>query len=453
VSGGSTATGTRAVVMGASIAGLAVARALASHFAEVVVVERDALPDGPTPRRGVPQDRHIHLLLAAGVRALEALFPGLLDDLAAAGAPRMGVDRARLCFNGHRLASPTTAEQGIAATRPFLEWHVRQRVIAQPGVRLYDQEEVVGLVTGDDPVRVLGARVRGRGDAAAERTERCELVVDCSGRRSAVPRWLEQLGFAAPSTDEVPVDVHYRTHLLEHVEDQLDGAALIAVGPTSVLPRGGVVMRVEGGRALATVYGLCGERPPGGLEQLEGYASDLPIGDVARVIRAGEPVGQATSYRFPANRRRRYEHLDDLPSGLLVAGDAVCSFNPIYGQGMTVAALEAVILRGLLGEEGVPSPQRWFAAIGPVVDGAWTLATGSDLAVSCVSGTRTRATRWQHGYVERLHAAARHDPVLTDRFFRVSGLTAPPSLLLRPGTLARVARGNVGRRRRTRTER
>ncbi len=437
--------GGRAVVIGASIAGLTAARALIEHFDEVVIVERDRLPDGPTPRRGVPQGRHIHLLLAAGARALEDLCPGIIEDMTAAGAPSTGVDRARLCFNGHRLAKPSAGERGIGATRPFLEWHVLERVGSEPELEVHDEVAVTDLVLDDDGARVAGVRVQDTGRADDERTMPCDAVVDASGRRSPTPRWLEEHGYEPPPVDEVPVDVHYATHLVEQADQALAGDHIVAVGPRGEVPLGGVVLRVEDDRAIVTLYGLCGERPPRDLAGLESFATRLPIEDVAEVVREGDPVTDPASFRFPANRRHRYERLRSLPFGLLVTGDAVSSFNPIYGQGMTVAALEAVTLRNLLAEGGVPSPVRWFGSITPVVDRAWDVAIGADLALPCVPGRRNWSTRCQNAYVEKLHAAARHDPTLTDRFFRVSGLSEPASRLLRPGTLARVLRGSMRR--------
>jgi 2-polyprenyl-6-methoxyphenol hydroxylase-like FAD-dependent oxidoreductase len=441
-----------AIVIGASIAGLVVARALTDRFDRVTVLERDRLPDRPAPRRGVPQGRHVHLLLAAGARALEELFPGLLDELFAAGASDVGIDRARLCFNGHRLARMASDTAAVGASRPLVEAHVRRRVATDPAIGIRHRTEVRGLIAGPDRRRITGVRTVARtgGDGApptdgdgAEQELWADLVVDCSGRRSRTPRWLAALGYPPPPVDELPVDVRYATRHYRVPTSALAGDRLIAIGPTPSGGRGGVALSIEGARWVVTLYGLCGRRPALDPDGFEALTTELPIGDIRDLVRVGEPLDEPTGFRYPANRRHRYEQLDRLPHGLLVAGDAVCTFNPIYGQGMTVAALQATALRRLLRGPEPPTPRRWFDVVTPTIDAAWDVATGADLAIDGVPGRGRVADRLGNAYVTRLHAAARTDPVLTERFVRVSGLLDPPSRLLRPATVARVLRGAV----------
>lgn len=271
-----------------------------------------------------------------------------------------------------------------------------------------------------------------------------DVVVDCSGRRSPLPQWLAELGHARPDVDQLGVDLHYAT-CRYHVPAEVDDDLMVMVGPTPTGPRGGAMMRIEDGSRLVTLAGLGGERPPLDREGFEAYAATLASDDIHRALAGGQPLEEPSAFRFPAGVRHRYERFDRLPEGLLVAGDAVCSFNPIYGQGMTVAALEAATLRRHLTGGGVPTATRWFTAIAPVVDAAWDMAAGADLALECIEGHRSLPTRLLNRYVARLHAAATHDPALAERFLRVSGLLDPPSRLLRPGTVARVL---GGRRRR-----
>lgn len=436
-----------AVVVGASMAGLCVARALADTFDRVTVVDRDRLPHEAAHRNGAPQDRHLHAILAAGLDAFEELFPGLRDELTTNGAVTAGLHRWRFCLNGHRLTpmrehrAPTL----IQATCPFIEAHVRERVRADPAITLLDRCEVRGVVPCPDRRRVLGARVMGRDDRQ-ERTLHAELVVDCSGRRSPLPAWLAELGYPAPDVDEVHVDLRYVTRQYRLPPEALDGDVGVLSGFTPELGRGAGLERIENDRWIVTLAGIGGERPPLQTEPFHAYAATLPIPDVHDAIVGEEPLDEPAAYRYPSNRRHRYERLDDFPSGLLVAGDAVSSFDPVYGQGMTVAALEAVALRNLLRRGQQPSARRWFAAIEPVVDVAWDIATGTDIAIAGVEGHAGLRTRLINAYVSRLHAAAAHDPTLAELFIRVFNFLDPPGRLLWPGAAARVLRGNLPRR-------
>jgi 2-polyprenyl-6-methoxyphenol hydroxylase-like FAD-dependent oxidoreductase len=432
------------------MAGLCAAAALSHSFDRVTVLDRDRLPEQAASRQGTPQDRHIHLLLAAGAQALASLFPGLLDEVTAAGARTVSPDRARLAFGGHRFARarPGQAEQAaLGASRPLLEAHVRARLRDRTTVEVRDGVRACGLDVTPDGRRVIGVRVRDRSGQEPEWTVQADLVVDCAGRRSPVSGWLEQFGYAAPQAERLTVDVGYATRHYRLPAGTLGGDGLVTIGPTPDGSRGGVLLGIEDDRWIATLFGLCGGRPPLDPAAFDAFAQGLPFPDLHEALQLGEPLDEPAGFRFPANVRRRYERLDDLPSGLLVAGDAVCSFNPIYGQGMTIAALEAVMLRDLLRDGDVPSAKRWFVTITPTVDTAWELAVGADLAVQCVPGERPLASRLRHAYIRRVQAAAGRDPAVAEQFLRVSGHVDPPSRLVRPAVLARVLRGRLRRHR------
>ena len=429
-----------AVVIGAGMAGLAIAQALTAGFDRVTVVDRDRLPTGSIPRRGVPQGRHLHLLLPAGIDALEALFPGLVDQLCAEGAKTGDADRIRMCLNGYRLAPARTGERAVFSSRPFLESHVRRRVREEPSIAVRDGVRICGLAVARDGGRVEGVEVASP-DGEDREVLRAEVVVDCSGRRSPVPGWLAELGHRTAEVDELDVQVRYATRRYELPPAVLDGDHHVLVGPTPDGPRGAAMTHVEDGSWIVTLFAMAGERAPTDGDDFERFAAELPIGDVHDAIRAGRAIDDPAPYRFPANRRHRYERLQDLPAGLLVAGDAVCSFNPIYGQGMTVAAMEARILQERL-RSGEPTSERaWFREIAAVIDTAWQLAIGSDLAVEAVDGRRPLSVRVLNRYLAQLQAAAVDNPRLTERLVRVVGLVDPPSRLLYPTTLASVVRG------------
>jgi 2-polyprenyl-6-methoxyphenol hydroxylase-like FAD-dependent oxidoreductase len=439
--------GGHAVVIGASMTGLAVAKALVGYFDRVTVLDRDVLPESTMQRRGVPQGRHIHVLLTAGKQALEDLFPGITDEMSADGAIVADLGLCtRMYVNGHRLALAPAGDEDVVASRPFVESHVRARLRDEPAVTLIERREARELVVSDDGRRVVGVEVASRdGDSATEQMD-ADLVVDCSGRRSPSPQWLEGLGGRPPPVDELRVDLQYATRRYRLPPDILDGDLLALITPLPDTPRGGSIGLMEDGEWIVTLAGMGGTRPPLDRRGFEDYAASLAAPDIHDAIVQGQPLDEPAPYRYPANRRQRYERLRDIPQGFLVAGDAVGSFNPIYGQGMTVAALEARMLRDLLDRGAVPDPRTWFRMIAPIVDVPWDLAVGGDLTVRCIEGHRPLQIRLANAYMERYYRAAEHDPTLGVLFMRVSSLLEPPTRLTRPTTMTRVLRGNLRRR-------
>lgn len=425
----------RAVVLGGSIAGLLAARVLADHFAEVLVIDRDPLGPEAAPRRGTPQARHLHGLLARGHQVLEELFPGLTAELVAGGAP-MGdmLDNTRVCFGGHRFRQGTSGLTALCVSRPTLEAAVRRTVVALPEVRFLGEHDVVGLIASRDNRRVVGARVIGRADGSAEEQLPADIVVDATGRGSRLPIWLESLGYAPPQQEHVRIGVGYASRHYR-LRPQALGTDLVAISaPTPQRPRGGGLSLIEDGRCLVTLMGVLGDHPPTDPEGFARFAADLALPDVHQILQDAEPLDEPAAYRYPASVRNRYDRLTRFPDGLAVLGDAVCTLNPIYGQGMTVAALEAAALRHHL-VNGQPRNHR--RDVGRISGSAWAVALGADLSFPEVEGTRTPATRLLGRYVERLQAGAEHDAQLGRAFLRVTSMMDPPTALLRPSVLIR----------------
>jgi 2-polyprenyl-6-methoxyphenol hydroxylase-like FAD-dependent oxidoreductase len=435
-------TGTRqdAVVVGASMAGLLAARVLAEHYAHVTVVDRDTLAQAPDrPRRGVPQGGHLHALLGRGLRALEELLPGLTEELTGRGAP-LGdqLGDARLYFGGHRMARWHSGLPLLCASRPLLEDAVRARVAATPGVDVVARCELVGFATSADRQRVTGARVRRLG--CAEESLPAGIVVDASGRGSRTPTWLATLGLPAPAQERVRIGLGYASRVYRARPGALGGDLGIVRAPVPPRGRGGALAVLEGDRWMATLIGVLGDHPPTDPGGFLDFACSLPGPEIHDAIAAAEPLGDPVPFRFPASVRRRYERLPRFPEGLLVLGDAFCSFNPIYGQGMTVAALEALALRDQLRRGRPPRPATFHRYVARIVDAPWGLAVGGDLAFPGVEGRRTPRTRILGAYVDRLHAAAATDADLAIAFLRVAALVDPPPALMHPRIALRVLR-------------
>lgn len=436
----SPAAGQRAVVLGASMAGLLAARVLAERFQEVLLLERDTLPTEAGPRKGTPQAVHAHGLLARGREELERLFPGFTQALAARGGV-VGDLHANAPFvaGGRRFAPGVSKHLGLACSRPAIEAEVRRRVLALPGVRLVEDVDILEPACQGE--RVHAARVRQRA-SGAEQEFAAELVVDCTGRASHAPEWLRAWGFEAPQEERVVVGIGYSTVYLRREPEQTGDLAALIFTATPELPLPGAVLAQEPGvdgvpRWVVTLAGYAGDHPSPTLDAMRERALRMREPTLVRLLKEAEPLGPVLRYAFPHSQRRRYEKLARFPRGFLVMGDAIASFNPVYGQGMTVATCECLALRAAVGGPAETLHQRFFAAAAKAVDTPWQLAVGGDLAIPVVQGERPAAVRFVNGYIGKVLRAAPEDPAVALAFLKVAHMVAPPQTLFAPMTVAR----------------
>ncbi|MGH9263768.1 MAG: NAD(P)/FAD-dependent oxidoreductase [Acidimicrobiales bacterium] len=428
-------------MVGGGMAGLLAARVLADRYAEVTIVDRDDLPEAAVARRGVPQAHHAHALLARGEQVLEELFPGLTADLAAAGAVTGDVlADTRMYLSGHRLRPACSGLVAVSASRAVLESQVRVRVRALPSVRIQKRCDAVGLARAAAGRAVTGVRVLRRADHSAEEVLDADVVVDASGRTSRAPSWLQALGIRGSEEERLALDVAYATRRYRLGRDALGGDLAVLHGLTPDHPRGGVLAIIGDDEAMLTLAGVIGDRPPRDPGGFDAFAASLRFPDIHDAIRNAEPLDDPVTYRFPASVWRHYERVPDLPDGFGVMGDGTCSFNPVYGQGMTIAALQAVALRRHLERHRRLRARRFARELAKVVRPPWQMATGADLVFPGVGRPRTRTQRLLGGYVARIHATAARDPDVARAFVRVSGLVDGPQALLRPSTVWRVLR-------------
>ncbi len=440
--------GTHAVVIGGSIAGLVAARVLHEHFAHVTIIERDALHDEPQARKGQPQAQHVHGLLARGLEVANGYFPDLLDGLQAGGAVvnDMGARMRWHIAGGYRIRYHSGLT-GVLTTRPFLEWQIRRRVVALPNVVVLHQCSVVEPLTTPDRTCIRGVRVAHSADQHSEEIE-ADLVVDAAGRGSHTPQWLAALGYERPTEQIIKIGVGYASRMYRRrTDDAPDANAVIVSASPPHGKRSGLAFAVEGERWQVALGGIAGDYPPTDEESFLAWARSLPAPDVYDLISRLEPLGPIVTHKFPSSLRRHYEKLARFPQGYVVLGDAVCSFNPTYGQGMTSAVLQAAALDDALQQHGVGPElaKRFFTQAAKIVDIPWQQAAGADFSYPETEGPKARGTDLINAYVTRVQRATHHDPVVYGAFLRVMNLMAPPSTLFAPRVVARVLADSLRR--------
>ncbi len=378
--------GDHAVVLGASIGGLLAASAVADFYRHVTIVERDTLPDGAQDRRSVPQAKHVHGLTPRGSAELEQLFPGLLDQLVFDGVPVWDDgDMAKVSFiiAGDSLPTIGTLNREISmyfASRSHLEYRLRQRIHTAENVSISEAHDMVALTPSSDGSRVTGVRVKDRHNASKETVLASDLVVDATGRGSRTPLFLEDLGYGRPAQELVTVHLTYASRQLRIAPGSIPERSVLAT-PTPERPTTWVLQSQENDRWLLTV-GAMGERnPPLTCMAWWSSAGGRAPDHVLEAVAKADPIGEVRTHRTPSNWWRRYDRMRRFPAGLLVLGDAMCSFNPVYGQGMTVAAIEAKVLQDCLFNGAKNLPRRYFRAAAKEIGPAWQFASTSDLAL------------------------------------------------------------------------
>lgn len=439
----------QAIVIGGSMAGLLAARVLADAYDTVIIVERDRLPPTPQPRSGVPQSSHLHVLLVKGQQILEQLFPGLAAELTAAGAPTVDwtADCAMLGLSGWepRFHSGLLT---CTCSRQLLEWTVRQRLTAYSNVYLQEGCQVIGLLTNASQTKMWGVRVRDRAlppnTNTVESTLPADLVVDASGRHSQLPQWLEELGYPPPPETRINSFLGYasRWYQRPNVPDA-DWKSVVVWPKPPDGSRAGILYPIEDERWIVTVAGVGGDYPPTDEAGFVDFTRSLRSPILYEIIKDAQPLSPIYGYRRAENRLRHYERLARLPEGLVAIGDAVCAFNPIYGQGMTAAAMSALTLARCLSEQSqhrfTGFAYRFQHQLAKVNATAWMMATSEDLRWATTKGGQpTTSQRLLHWYLDQVRRLTVEHPDALQAFMEVLHLIKPPATLFQPAILVPV---------------
>jgi 2-polyprenyl-6-methoxyphenol hydroxylase-like FAD-dependent oxidoreductase len=432
--------GHQAVVIGASIAGLCAARVLSDFYERVTLYERDDLPMQPANRTAVPQGRHVHLLMARGAVELEALFGGLLVDMVAAGVPILQNRPDCIHFGaaGHVLGTTRALRDEFTAyvpSRPHLEWQIRRRATAIAGVDIV-HAGVTEPTFDATSQRVTGVRLDSGEEVPAD------LVVDTAGRGTRLPVWLEQWGFDRPPEAGVDVGISYASQQLR-IPEGLIGEKVVVAGAHRKQPRGLGMLCYEDGTWGLTTFGVAKVEPPHDFAGMCSLADEVVPSHLAAAIRTAEPIGEVAFHKFPTSRWRRYHKLERFPAGILPFGDAVASYNPTFGQGMTMTSLQAGHLRRALASPGPDLAATFNRATAKSTFPVWTMNAIGDLVMHGASGSMPWWYRPVGGLFDQFLGAAETDPVLAEWFLRRFSLL--DSLYMVPSTklVGRTIRHNI----------
>lgn len=445
----------RAIVIGSSIAGLLSARVLIDSFDLITIIERDKLPQAPEARRGVPQSTQPHVLFTRGYRILEELFPGIGSELSAEGA--IPLDWAREFHNFGHGEWNATAESAsdlvsVTCSRPLLEWTIRQQLSKFSKIQWLEQRRVTKLLWDQDKARVTGVTHRSVGRSAEEALA-AQLVIDASGRGSQAPCWLEDLGFTPPEATVVNPLLGYATRRYQIPQGfEADWKVLLINHSPPDGTRLGYLAQIEAGEWIATLGGYGGDYPPLDPEGFLEFARSLPSAKFYEAIQDAQPMSRIYAHRATANRLYHYEKVT-LPEGFIVLGDAVCALCPVYGQGMTVSAISALVLRDWLHKTYQGSNRHLaFSEFQKTLAKSnalpWALATGQDSRFPTTQGKSEpgRVSKvigmLLSGYMNRLLQRANQVPQLHTLFLEVTQMLKPPTALYHPKVMLQVLRRN-----------
>jgi 2-polyprenyl-6-methoxyphenol hydroxylase-like FAD-dependent oxidoreductase len=435
----------QAVVIGAGIGGLAAARALSDYFETVIILERDELAERATPRAGTPQAQHTHVLLGGGARALESLFSGFTTALKEAGAVpyRVGLDIIAEIPGFDPFPQRDLGWDNYGMSRPLVEYAMRRELLKRPNVSLRDKCRVAQLVATDAKGAINAVRLAA--SRGTRETLAADLVVDASGRGALTLDALKATSRPVPTESTVGIDMAYATAVFAIPDDatrRWKGVYTFPSPPHG--KRGALMFPIEENRWTLSLGGAHGDMPPGDWDGFLAFAKELPTPTIYRAIKDAEPVGDIVRFAFPESVWRHFERLRSFPRGLLPLGDGVCRFNPIYGQGMTVAAKEACVLRDLLAARVSASDPldglapAFFAEIQEVLDTPWATAAVADFVYPETRGDRPPDLETTLSFGQAIVRLAARDADVHRLRMEVMNLLKPPSAYRDPAFVARV---------------
>jgi 2-polyprenyl-6-methoxyphenol hydroxylase-like FAD-dependent oxidoreductase len=430
--------GKRAVVIGGSFAGKLAARVLSDFFAEVIIIEKDHKYENVATTKGVPQGAQGHVLLKSGEEILEELFPGIIQDLVQDGSKQSDFAEDLSWFHhGSWKARYDSGLTIIQQSRPFLEWHIQRKLEAIPNIMYRYSSKVKGLIFFENEISGVVAE---NADGSTVDLE-ADIVIDASGAAAFTTRWLKDFGFEQPQKTEVEVDLFYASMIYKNLcYKECNWHSILVYPNPPEIERGGSISPIEGNRFLVTLLGYGEKEIPNDLTSFLRYTKTLGQPHLHEMIKNAVPDSEIEVYRFPALSRYHYEKYRNFPAGLLVIGDAFGRVDPVFAQGMSIAALEAYAMRSLLLR--YRSKQKltkdFHNKVSKIIDIPWLIALTEDFRFKNTSGNRPFGLPFLQWYVKKVVKACSHNEKVYGQFMKVLHLKAHPISLFKPMVLVGV---------------
>ena len=436
-----------AVIVGGSFAGLMTAAVLSRHYRQITLVEKDTVHHYPEARKGQSQAKHLHGLLPCALNILYDYFPDLFKEIVDNGGVVNDFGASMNWFtHGGFKKNVFLNINGVSLSRPLLDHLLRERVLALPNVRLLDNTAARAFIFSDDKQKIHGIRVEDKGTMRVTDLP-SDLVVDCTGRGSRTPQWLKEMGYGEVPVDEVKINVTYTTRLYKRDPGDTRVRSWMACTPEAPKERrNGAVFPIEGDKWIISVGGWHGDQATPNEKDFLEFLKTLPNPNIYDIASTSEPLSELIQYKYPVSIRRNYEKLHRFPMGLLVLGDAVSSFNPVYGQGISSACLQAVELDRLMKEnvEEGKLAKLYFRRTLKIKNKLWQMSTGEDFRFPETTGARPFGIGLVNKFVSLVHRATIKDEVVCRTFLKVMGLIDPPTKLLRPNIVWRIVKASIG---------
>jgi 2-polyprenyl-6-methoxyphenol hydroxylase-like FAD-dependent oxidoreductase len=445
--------GENAIVIGGGIDGLLAARVLFPHYHQVMILEKDVYSKKAGPRNGIPQSNHIHILLMKGKQILTELFPKLEANLISKGAHKVDL----LADVKYHLATGVAMRFNsgmytIACTRPLLEYAIRTELLVQSqNIKIIDNARVTNLIKNPGENKIVGVNAISNN---ATQDFYGELIVDASGRKSETIQWLEKIGFGKPKEIRVNSFIGYATQKYKFPDDlNLDWKSLIVMTSPPTNPRMAVIYPVEDNHIMVGLLGIGKTHPPTDAEGFLEFAKQIGVGEVEKTIENSEPVSSIFGYRETGSRKYLFEKMKEWPENFIMLGDSVCAFNPIYGQGISVAAMCAKTLGECLKSKGkIKTLERGFAKnfqkrVAKVNSFPWLLGTSEDLRWPTSQGPRPNlVTKMMQKYVNEVMLLGPQSEIATRSFFTVLHMLKSPLVLFHPRVILDLANKKLVKR-------
>ena len=422
-----------AIVLGGGLAGMLSAAALSKHFSKVLIFERDKLLSSPGYRKGVPQAHHVHGLLNGGRAAIDNLLPGLLEDLQEAGSVRSDLGHSNFFHFGLWKKHFDSGVFQYFQSRSLLDWCIQKRIAQEPNIELHDETPVKDVL--HESGRVLGVRLEDGKHILSQ------CVVDATGRGSRCTKWLKEWGYGETPSEDIQLGLTYVSGIFEAPKGLHAGATLV-YGTPPEQKRWGLALQIEQNQLIVTLQGYHGEKPPLTLEGFKAYAKSLAQPTLYQLLKESKLLKPLHSYTFPKMRRLRFEQMKAFPQGLFPIGDAQASLDPVFGQGMTVAAQEASLLQTLLQRNSLDSRQ-FLKKSAKLIQAPWLMASVEALRWPDQQGGSSRLMPLLQGYLKHLYRLCAQDQKVCMAFYRVMHLEKHPYSLFSPGLMARVLKGSL----------